>query len=541
MARQKSGPQSVTQSATQSATRSGNKSGVKSSAANLGFEATLWEIADKLRGNLEPAVYKHDVLGLIFLKYVSDRFMARRAELQALAESEGADPEDRDEYLADNVFWVPKTARWPELQKEARQDAIGRILDDAMTAIEKENESLRGVLNKNYARPQLDKRRLGELIDAISRIDLQGDARESEDLLGRVYEYFVGKFASQEGKSGGEFYTPQCIVRLLVSMLAPDEGDRIYDPACGSGGMFVQSEWFIENHGGRRGRAAFYGQELNHTTWRLCKMNLAIRGLDGDIDEGDTFHNPRHADLRADIVLANPPFNISDWGGDLLQDDHRWKWGTPPTGNANYAWISHFLHHLAPKGMAGFVMANGSMSTSTTAEKAMREKWVRDDPVACIVALPGQLFYTTGIPVCLWFMTPAKPKDRRGETLFIDARKLGEMVDRTHKELQPAEIDRIAAVYGAWLGRRDAGEYTDELGFCASANLEEIEKHGFVLTPGRYCGSAVEEDDGEPFEVRFPALVETLETQFAEGERLAATIRERLAGLRTDAPTGDQA
>ncbi len=350
-------------------------------------------------------------------------------------------------------------------------------------------------------------------------------------MLGRVYEYFVGKFASAEGKSGGEFYTPQCIVRLLVSMLQPSDGDRIYDPCCGSGGMFVQSEWFIETHGGRRGKAAFYGQELNHTTWKLCRMNLAIRGLDGDIDEGDTFHADKHPDLKSDIVLANPPFNISDWGGELIQDDKRWKWGVPPAGNANYAWISHFLHHLAPKGMAGFVLANGSMSTNTSAEKVMREKWVKEDMVSCIVALPGQLFYTTGIPVCLWFMSKAKPKDRKGETLFIDARKMGTMVDRTHRELNADDIERIAGVYSSWLSRDGAEEYNDVLGFCASANLDEIEKYVFVLTPGRYCGSAVEEDDGEPFEVRFPELVATLQEQFAESSKLESTIRSKLEVL----------
>ena len=517
--------------ATKKTKKTTKKTTKKDTAANIGFEEKLWEIADNLRGNLEPAVYKHDVLGLIFLKYISDRFMSHRAKLETV---DGADLEDRDEYTADNVFWVPKGARWADLQEQARQETIGVSLDAAMTAIEKENETLKGVLHKNYARPELDKRRLGELIDKIATIDLQGEERESEDLLGRVYEYFVGKFASAEGKSGGEFYTPQCIVRLLVSMLAPDENDRIYDPACGSGGMFVQSEWFIESHGGRKGKAAFYGQEFNHTTWKLCKMNLAIRGLDGNLEQGDTFANDKHPDLKADIVLANPPFNISDWGGELLQNDKRWKWGVPPTGNANYAWVSHFLHHLAPKGMAGFVMANGSMSTSTTAEKAMREKWVQDDLVACIVALPGQLFYTTGIPVCLWFMTKAKAKSRTGETLFIDARKMGTMVDRTHRELSSDDVDRIAGVYNAWLERQGAGEYTDELGFCASAKLEEIEKHGFVLTPGRYCGSAVEEDDGEPFEVRFPELVATLEKQFAEGAELQERIQIQIQKVAND-------
>ena len=504
------------------------KKKTKKTAANIGFEEKLWAIADKLRGNLEPAVYKHDVLGLIFLKYISDRFTTHQAKLVNTA---GADPEDRDEYTADNVFWVPKGARWGEIQKQARQDTIGVILDKAMNAIEKENDSLRGVLHKDYARPQLDKRRLGELVDAVSEIDLVDEKRSSEDLLGRVYEYFVGKFASAEGKSGGEFYTPQCIVRLLVSMLQPDDGDRIYDPCCGSGGMFVQSEWFIETHGGRRGKAAFYGQELNHTTWKLCRMNLAIRGLDGDIDEGDTFHADKHPDLKSDIVLANPPFNISDWGGELIQDDKRWKWGVPPSGNANYAWISHFLHHLAPRGTAGFVMANGSMSTNTIAEKVMREKWVKEDMVACIVALPGQLFYTTGIPVCLWFMSKTKPKDRQGETLFIDARKVGTMVDRSHRELSEGDIERIAGVYNAWLSCDGAEVYKDELGFCASASLEEIEKHGFVLTPGRYCGSAVVEDNGEPFEVRFSELVATLEVQFAEGAKLQRDIQDAFKGI----------
>ena len=508
------------------------KKNTKKTAANIGFEEKLWEIADKLRGNLEPAVYKHDVLGLIFLKYISDRFTTHQAKL---ADTDGADPEDRDEYTADNVFWVPKGGRWGEIQKQARQDTIGVILDKAMNAIEKENDSLRGVLHKDYARPQLDKRRLGELVDAVSEIDLVDEKRSSEDLLGRVYEYFVGKFASAEGKSGGEFYTPQCIVRLLVSMLQPSDGDRIYDPCCGSGGMFVQSEWFIETHGGRRGKAAFYGQELNHTTWKLCRMNLAIRGLDGDIDEGDTFHADKHPDLKSDIVLANPPFNISDWGGELIQDDKRWKWGVPPTGNANYAWISHFLHHLAPKGMAGFVKANGSMSTNTTAEKAMREKWVKEDMVSCIVALPGQLFYTTPIPVCLWFMSKAKPKDRNGASLFIDARKMGTMVDRTHRELNADDIERIAGVYSAWLSRDGAEEYNDELGFCASASIEVMAANDFSCVPGRYIESLLQPSFGvEEFENKMKNQTAELLQQFAASEELKKIIVSSMSKIGYD-------
>mgnify|MGYP005853953963 CR=1 FL=1 len=507
---------------------------------DLGFEAELFKAADKLRGNMEPSDYKHVALGLIFLKHISDSFEAKRVELQGEA---GADPEDRDEYSADNIFWVPPTARWSYLQANAKQPSIGKLIDEAMIAIEKDNENLKGVLPKDYARPALNAVMLGELIDLISGIALGAQKGEARDVLGRVYEYFLGQFAGSEGKRGGEFYTPRSVVRVMVEMIEPYKG-RVYDPCCGSGGMFVQSEKFVELHGGRIGDIAIYGQESNYTTWRLCKMNLAVRGIDADIrwnSEG-SFHKDELRDLKADFILANPPFNISDWGGERLREDVRWRYGIPPAGNANFAWVQHIVHHLSPSGVAGVVLANGSMSSTQNGEGEIRRaliEGVNGAPgvVDCMVALPGQLFYSTQIPVCLWFLARdksngvarnAKLRDRRNEVLFIDARKLGHMVDRTRKELSDADIEKITRAYHAWRGEGEAGAYEDVPGFCKSATLEEIKRHGFVLTPGRYVGAAGIEDDDMPFTERFTGLQMKLEQHFAESDRLAATIRSRL-------------
>ncbi len=501
----------------------------------LGFEEKLWKMADKLRNNMDAAEYKHVVLGLIFLKYISDAFEAKHEELLAQAD-QGADPEDPDEYRADNIFWVPKDARWDRLMENAPQPTIGKLVDDAMVAIERHNPSLKGVLPKRYARPDLDKRRLGELINLISTIALGDSESRSQDILGRVYEYFLGRFASAEGKRGGQFYTPRHVVRLLVEMLAPYKG-RVYDPCCGSGGMFVQSEAFVEAHGGRVGDISVYGQESNPTTWRLAKMNLAIRGIDANLgrEHADSFHRDLHKDLRADFILANPPFNSSDWGGERLRDDARWRFGRPPTGNANFAWVQHFIHHLAPQGQAGFVLANGSMSSQQSGEGEIRRKIVEADLVDCMVALPGQLFYSTQIPVCLWFLARSKKngrfRDRRGQTLFIDARKLGTLIDRTHRELTDKDIARIAGTYHAWRGDQGAGEYEDEPGFCKSATTDEIAEHSFVLTPGRYVGAEEVEDDGEPFEEKMKRLVAQLRDQQAQAAKLDAAVAANLKEL----------
>jgi type I restriction enzyme M protein len=689
-----------------------------SSTANLGFEAKLWLAADKLRNNMDAAEYKHVVLGLIFLKYISDTFEEHRAKLLAgKGDYEGADPEDPDEYKAENVFWVPADARWSHLQAYAKQPTIGKTVDDAMVAIERDNPRLKGVLPKDYARPGLDKHRLGELIDLIGGIDLierapspqpspsgrgsqyrggydfsgmvelarelrkkqtpaedllwellrdrqlcnakfrrqhqfgdylcdfycheakivvecdgaphskpdqikhdakrdaflkaQGltvlryendhvlsdtdtvlkeiaahlpspggrgaggeggqaptppagpNTHRSVDILGRVYEYFLTMFASAEGKNGGQFYTPSCVVRCLVEMLAPYKG-RIYDPACGSGGMFVQSEKFVESHGGKLGDISIYGQESNATTRRLAIMNLAIRGIEADIgkEHADTFRHVQHPDLRADYVLANPPFNDSDWF--RKDDDVRWQFGVPPKGNANFAWVQHFIHHLAPQGMAGFVLANGSMSSNQSGEGTIRQALIEADLVSCMVALPGQLFYSTQIPVCLWFLRrdksgrpPSSPAllpkgegrkagtDRRKQTLFIDARKMGTLIDRVHRELTDADIARIVDTYHAWLGLpsptgRRAGdegaparveEYQDVAGFCRSASTEDIASHSWVLTPGRYVGAEEVADDGDPFEEKMPRLISELEAQFKESAKLEAQIRANLAGI----------
>jgi type I restriction enzyme M protein len=504
----------------------------------LGFEAEMFKAADKLRGNMEPSDYKHVALGLIFLKYISDAFEARHTAL--LAEDE-ATAEDKDEYLADNVFWVPKDARWSHLQANAKLPTIGTLIDDAMRAIEKDNESLKGVLPKDYARPALNKVMLGELIDLISGIALNEEGHASRDILGRVYEYFLGQFAGAEGKRGGEFYTPRSVVRVLVEMLEPYQG-RIYDPCCGSGGMFVQSEKFVQEHGGRIGDIAIYGQESNYVTWRLAKMNLAVRGIDSDIrwnNEG-SFHKDELRDLKADYILANPPFNISDWGGDRLREDVRWKFGVPPVGNANYGWLQHIYHHLAPNGTAGVVLANGSMSSNASGEGDIRKAMVEADIVDCMVALPGQLFYSTQIPACLWFLARNKNpdsgkqagwRDRRGEVLFIDARKLGTLVDRTRRELSDADVQRIANTYHAWRGEPNAGDYADTLGFCKAATTAEIAKHGHVLTPGRFVGAEEIEDDGEPFEEKMPRLVTELHAQFVESAKLEQVITANLRGL----------
>ena len=506
----------------------------KNNGAPLGFEDELFKAADKLRGNMEPSDYKHVALGLIFLKHISDSFEHRHAELLASEYPEEA--EDADVYLGDNIFWVPKEARWSHLQASARQPKIGKIIDDAMLAIEKVNPSLKGVLPKEYARPALSAIMLGELIDLIANIGLKADNGEARDVLGRVYEYFLGQFAGSEGKRGGEFYTPRSVVKTMVEMLQPYKG-RVYDPCCGSGGMFVQSERFVESHEGRIGDIAIYGQESNHTTWRLCRMNLAVRGIDAEIkwnSEG-SFHKDELPDLRADYILANPPFNISDWGGDRLREDVRWKYGVPPKGNANFGWLQHILHHLAPTGTAGVVLANGSMSSQQSGEGGIRRAMIEGDVIDCMIALPGQLFYSTQIPVCLWFLAKDKSngiardkrlRDRRGKILFIDARKFGHMVDRTRREFSGEDIAKIADTYHRW---REGMDYEDIPGFCKSASHEEVSAHDHVLTPGRYVGVEASAKDDTPFAERFAALQATLEMQFAESDQLTDTIRAQLA------------
>ncbi|MFO1003840.1 MAG: class I SAM-dependent DNA methyltransferase [Planctomycetaceae bacterium] len=494
----------------------------------------------------------------IFLKYISDSFDEQHAKLVAgEGQYEGANPEDPDEYKAENVFWVPMEARWSHLQANAKQPTIGKLVDDAMVAIERDNPRLKGVLPKDYARPALDKHRLGELIDLVGTILLvsprsaEGEADKAEgtnkshrskDILGRVYEYFLTQFASAEGKNGGQFYTPSCVVRVLVEMLAPYKG-RVYDPACGSGGMFVQSEKFVESHGGKLGDISIYGQESNSTTRRLAVMNLALRGIEADfgLEHADTFRRDLHPDLKADYVLANPPFNDSDWY--RKDDDVRWQYGVPPKGNANFAWVQHFIHHMAPTGMAGFVLANGSMSSNQSGEGEIRKAIIEADLVDCMVALPGQLFYSTQIPVCLWFLTKSKSESKRrkrkGETLFIDARKMGTLIDRVHRELTDADIEKITSTYHAWRGdsvqasnsKSQIVKYEDVAGFCFSATTEQIASHGHVLTPGRYVGAEEVEDDGEPFEVKMPRLVAELHAQFAESAKLEQAIKANLRGL----------
>ena len=551
--------------------------------SDLTYADTLWKSADTLRGQIDAAEYKHVVLGLLFLKYISDSFEARKDELRAELEADGITGpqldgllENRDEYTAENVFWVPPEARWANLQDKATRPDIATLIDEAILAVERDNTNLKGKLPRDYARRGIAPEKMKALIDLIAGVGFKGDRARARDTLGRVYEYFLGKFAQAEGKLGGEFFTPRCIVRLLVEMLEPYEG-RVYDPCCGSAGMFVQSERFVEAHGGQKTDISIFGQESNPTTWRLAHMNLAIRGIEANLGSqpADTFLRNLHPDLKADYILANPPFNISDWSGKLLEKDARWNYGTPPAGNANYAWIQHFIHHLAPPngngaGVAGFVMANGSLSSGSGGEGEIRQRIVEDDRVDCIVALPPQLFLTTGIPACLWFLTrdktgknlPNGGRDRSGKTLFIDARKLGTLQTRTLRVLSggddgesmladgmgdpnvDSDIGRIVYAFRQWRGEpapewwdeAEHGEwkYRDIPGFCKSETIEGIGKHGFVLTPGRYVGAEELEDDTEPFAEKYPRLLTELEECFGEGERLMGVVRQRLGSL-TDA------
>ncbi len=512
-------------------------------ADNNELEKTLWAAADKLRANMDAAEYKHVVLGLIFLKYISDAFNDSYQKLASNAgEYEGADPEDPDEYLANNVFFVPEKARWQYLQDHAKQPEIGRFIDDAMDTIERINPPLKGVLPKIYADPELNKQRLGELIDLIGTIGFSQESHQAQDLLGRVYEYFLGQFADAEGKKGGQFYTPASIVKLLVEMIEPFNG-RVYDGCCGSGGMFVQSEKFVRNHQGNIKDLSIFGQESNPTTLRLARMNLAIRGIDARLELGDTFLNDRHPDLKADFILANPPFNVSDWSGEQLRDDTRWKYGAPPVGNANYTWLQHFVHKLSPSGTAGIVLANGSMNSNTGGEGEIRKNMIEAGLVDCMVALPAQLFYNTMIPACLWFLArdrtgrgePYPYRDRSNEILFIDARKLGTMINRRNKQFTDEDIAQIAGTYHAWrgevVGDREGRPYEDIAGFCKAATIDEVRANNYVLMPGRYVGTEEEEDDGVPFEEKMQALTAKLAEQFARGDELQQRIRENLKGI----------
>jgi len=549
----------------------------------MSYADTLWKAADQLRGQVDAAEYKHVVLGLIFLKYISDTFEFRREELKAELIKEGIKPkqlepllENRDEYTAERVFWVPPEARWPNLQNQATRPEVATLIDDAILAVERDNPNLKSKLPRDYARRGIEPIKLKGLIDLIASIGFKGDRGKARDTLGRVYEYFLGKFAQAEGKLGGEFYTPRCIVRLLVEMLEPYNG-RVYDPCCGSGGMFVQSEEFVEAHGGKLTNISIYGQESNPTTWRLAHMNLALHSIEANLGQqpADTFLRNLHPDLKADYILANPPFNVSDWSGELLRGDVRWRFGDPPVGNANYAWIQHFIHHLAPPngrggGVAGFVMANGSLSSNSSGEGEIRRKIVEADLVDAVVALPPQLFYTVGIPVCLWFLSrdktgknlprksPHRPNGRKGETLFIDGRKLGIMQTRTLRiltggedaatmdegkadPLPDSDIGRVVYAYRQWRGepapdwwkpkKHGTWSYQDTAGFCKAAKISEIEKHGYVLTPGRYVGAEEGEEDDEPFSEKLKRLAAALNEHFSEGRRLEETIRDNLKGL----------
>lgn len=492
--------------------------------ATIGFEEQLWASADKLRNNMDASEYKHVVLGLIFLKYVSDTFMEKWEELM---EDDADFAEDRDEYLAEGIFWVPETARWNYIAERAKLPEIGAVIDAALDNIEKENETLRGVLPKNYSRPELDKRVLGEIVDLFSNINVGGSIAKEKDVLGRVYEYFLGKFAANEGKGGGEFYTPKSIVTLMVEMLEPYKG-YVYDPACGSGGMFVQSLKFVQEHSGNAFDISVYGQESNPTTWKLAKMNMAIRGIENNLGSknADTFHEDLHPSLKADFVLANPPFNQSDWGQPLLANDSRWKFGTPPANNANYGWIEHMLDKLSQKGRAAVVLANGSLSSNTSNEGEIRKNILEADLVDAIVALPDKLFYTTGIPVCIWFFN--RDKKNKGETLFIDARKMGTMVNRRLRELTDEDIKEVANIYHAYKNNEN---YEDKQGLCKRANIEEIKANDYILTPGRYVGIEEAEDDGEPFEEKMERLTKTLSEQFKKSKELEEEIRKQLGGI----------
>lgn len=489
--------------------------------ATVGFEKELWAAADKLRGSMDASEYKHVVLGLIFLKYISDRFEDRYNEL--VAEGEGFE-EDKDEYTMKGIFFVPTEARWDNIKNNAMSPEIGKLVDEAMAAIENQNKQLKGVLPKNYARPELEKRRLGEVINLFSNLKLHG--KEEQDTLGRVYEYCLSMFAEAEGKRGGEFYTPACVVRTLVEVMRPYQG-RVYDPCCGSGGMFVQSAKFIEAHQGNLQNISVYGQESNPTTWKMCMMNLAIRGIEANLGQfnADTFTNDQHKTLKANYVLANPPFNM-EWPQSQVSGDVRWKYGLPPAANANYAWMQHMIHHLAPGGKLGLILANGSLSSQASGEGDIRKAIVEDDLVECIVAMPSQLFYTTQIPVCLWFIS--RGKKREGETLFIDARNMGTMVTRKLRELTDEDIQKIARTVERW---QNGEGYENEAGFCYAAATDEIKKNNYILTPGRYVGLPEEEEDGEPFDEKMDRLTKELAGLFAEGDRLQEEVKKQLRGI----------
>ena len=490
--------------------------------SNTGFEKQIWDAACVLRGNMDASEYKSVVLGLIFLKYISDRFEAKYDEL--VAEGDGFE-EDIDEYTSENIFFVPEDARWRVISAAAHTPEIGKVIDDAMRSIEKENKKLKDILPKNFARPELDKRRLGEVVDLFTNLQMveQGN---SKDILGNAYQHCLRKFAEQEGKLAGEFFTPECVVKTLVEVLQPFDG-RVYDPCCGSGGMFVQSVRFIENHSGNINRISVYGQDSNPTTWKLAQMNLAIRGIDADLGKfsADTFFNDCHPQLKADFIMANPPFNLSNWGADKLWEDVRWAYGIPPAGNANFAWLQHMIWHLAPGGRIGMVLANGSLSSQSGGEGEIRKNMIEADLVDCIVAMPAQLFYTTQIPVSLWFL--AKNKKQKGKTLFIDARKLGTMVTRKLRELSDKDIKKIASTYNAFAD----GTLEDEKGFCAVATTQEIAKQDYILTPGRYVGIEEQEDDGEPFEEKMARLTSELSELFAQSHTLENEIRQKLGAI----------
>ena len=494
----------------------------ETNTASIGFEKEIWDAACILRGNMDAAEYKQVVLGLIFLKYISDKFDAKYKELV----EEGEDmQEDRDEYAAENIFFVPPEARWSVVAEKAHTPEIGKTIDDAMTLIEKENQRLKGILPKNFARPELDKRRLGNVVDLFTNIKMK-EHGDSRDILGRTYEYCLGMFAEQEGKKGGEFFTPACVVRTLVEILKPFNG-RVYDPCCGSGGMFVQSAKFIENHQGNINNISVYGQDSNPTTWKMAQMNLAIRGIEADLGQfnADTFFNDCHKTLKADFVMANPPFNLSDWGADRLADDPRWKYGVPPSGNANFAWLQHMIYHLAPKGKIGMVLANGSLSSQSGGEGDIRQNIIKDDLVSCIVAMPTQLFYTTQIPVSLWFLDRAKKQ--KNKTCFIDARKMGTMVTRRLRQLTDDDIAKLAQTFDAY----ENGTLQDVKGFCAVATTDEIAKQDYILTPGRYVGIEEQQDDGEPFEEKMERLTKELGDLFAKSHDLEKEIQKNLKAI----------
>ena len=493
------------------------------STTELGFEDKIWKAADLLRGNIDASEYKNVVLGLIFLKYISDRFDEKYDEL--VKEGEGFE-EDKDEYISCNIFFVPAEARWTKVAEAAHTPEIGKAIDDAMRLIEQENPQLKNILPKNFARPELDKRRLGDVVDLFTNnIKLSSDD-DSKDLLGRTYEYCLRKFAEKEGKNAGEFYTPACIVRTIVEVIEPFKG-RVYDPACGSGGMFVQSAKFINEHQGNIKNISIYGQDSNPTTWKMAKMNLAIRGLEANLGKynADTFFDDQHPTLKADFVMANPPFNLSDWGGAKLQEDIRWKYGIPPEGNANFAWLQHMIYHLSPVGKIGMVLANGALSSPTGGEEAIRANIIKADLVEGIVALPEKLFYTTGIPVSLWFLS--RDKAQKGKILFIDARNMGTMVTRKLRELSEIDIKRIADTFSAFR----AGTLEDEKGFCAIKNLEDVGNQGFILTPGRYVGISESKDKGEPFEEKMGRLTKELKGLLEESHRLEVEIKKQLDSM----------